>query len=169
MAEEVKVEQEKVLLSWTAKSRPYKPAEQQTRLVMLVLGVLIALVLAFAGEWMLIMVLIAGAFFYYAWNRMPPEEVEFLVTNKGVRAFGRLYLWWEFSSWWLEEKWTSQVMVLNLNSGLINRLYIPVEGIKIDELKKVVNMYLLFLKPPDSPVDTMTKWVAEKFPLQNKI
>ena len=169
MAEEAKVEQEKTLLSWRAKSRPYRPAEQQTRLVLLVLGVLITLVLAFAGEWMLIVVLMAGVFFYYAWNKVPPEEVDFLVTNKGIRAFGRLYMWWEFSSWWVEEKWSGHLMILSLSSGFVNRLYIPIETVKVDDLKKVVNTYLLYQKPADTPVDAMTKWVVEKFPLQNKI
>ena len=60
-------------------------------------------------------------------------------------------------------------MILSLSSGFVNRLYIPIETVKVDDLKKVVNTYLLYQKPAETPVDAMTKWVVEKFPLQNKI
>ena len=66
MADELpRVEQEKVLLSWKAKSRPFKPAEEQTRSVLVVLGILVGLVLIFAREIMLLLVIIAGALLYW--------------------------------------------------------------------------------------------------------
>ncbi len=87
MADELpRVEQEKVLLSWKAKSRPYKPAEEQTRSVLVVLGILVGLVLIFAREFMLLLVIIAGAFYYYAITRTPPEQVEYSITNKGDKS-----------------------------------------------------------------------------------
>jgi hypothetical protein len=168
MPEEVKVEKEKTLLAWMAKSRPYKPAEQQTKTVLVVLGVLITLVLAFAGERMLIVVLMAGAFFYYAWNKTPPEEVEFAITTKGVKAFGRTYVWQEMAFWWTEEKLMSQLVVISLNSGLVNRLYIPIEGVTMEQVTKVLGQYLEMQKPAETPMDVMAKWVAEKFPLSSK-
>jgi hypothetical protein len=164
-----RVEQEKELLSWKAKSRPYKSAEAQTRSVLIVLGTLIGLVLIFAREWMLLLVIIAGAFYYYAITRTPPEQVEYTITNKGIRAFGRLYMWWELSRWWWEEKLGTKLLALELKTGVMGRFYLPVEGIKDNEVEKVMEKYLLFEKPQITWMDKTAKWVQEKFPLENKI
>jgi hypothetical protein len=170
MAEEnPRVEQEKELLTWKAKSRPYKPAEAQTRSVVTILGVLVGLVLIFAGEWMLLLVIVAGAFYYYAVNRNPPEETEFSITNKGVRAFGRLYMWWELSRWWWEEKWETKLLALELRTAWLERIFIPVDEKKAGEIEKLMMKYLLFNKPQATWLDKAARWIQEKFPLENKI
>ena len=168
MPESVKVEQEKSLLVWKAKSRPFKPAEAQTKSVLMVLGILVAIVLALASEWMVLMVLGAGAFFYYAWTNVPPEVMEFKITNKGVWAFGRMYMWWEFKCWWLDEKWNTDLLAMQLKSGVLGRLYIPIEGVKLEEVKRIVNKYLIYEKPADTTLDKMGKWMMDKFPLESK-
>ena len=163
------MEQEKTLLTWKARSRPYNPDQEKTRSVILVLGVLITLVLVFAGEWMLIVLMAAGAFYYYAQNKTAPEVVEYSITNKGLRAYGRLYLWWEFKRWWMEPKAKEILLVLDLQSGMMGRMYIPIGNAKEEEIGKALEKYLMNEKPQETPVDKMTKWVGEKFPLENKI
>jgi hypothetical protein len=167
--EQPRVEQEKVLLTWKAKSRPYKPAETQTRSVLTVLGVLIGLILIFAGEWMLLLVIIAGAFYYYATSRVPPEEMEFVITNKGIKAFGRLYMWWELARWWWDKKWETKLLALELKTGLMGVIYIPVDGVKAAEVEKTMMKYLLFNEPQATWLDHASKWMQDKFPLENKI
>lgn len=164
-----KIEREKVLLSWKAKSQPFKPGEVQMQPVLVVMVILVAIVLCFAGEWMLLLVMAAGIFYFYANRRTPPMDVEFAVTNKGIRAFGRLYLWWEFKGWWWEEKLATKMMTLSLTTGMVGRIYVPVENIKPAEVEALVNKYLPMTdKPPDTWTDKMAGWVKEKFPLENK-
>jgi hypothetical protein len=164
-----RVEQEKTLLSWKAISRPYKPTEAQTRSTLLVLGILIAVVLIFAQEWMLLLVIIAGVFYYYAITKIPPEQVEFAITNKGVRAFGRLYMWWELARWWWEEKLGIRLLSLELNSSAMGRFYIPIERVKEEDVEKIMMKYLLYEKPPVTWTDKAARWMQEKFPLENRI
>lgn len=163
------MEQEKVLLKWTAKSRPYRQGEFQSKQVFVVLGALVGLILLFAREWMLMMLLAAGGFYYYAINRIPPDEVEYQITNKGIKAFGRLYLWWEFSRWWWVEKWGFQLIGLDTQTSGFGRLFIPVDKGKVDEIEKLLNKQVLFEKPEVTWMDNLWKWLMEKFPLQNKI
>jgi hypothetical protein len=166
---EAQVEQEQVLLSWIAKSRPFRKTDMQSRQVLIVLGVLIGMVLVFAQEWMLLAVLISGAFYYYAANSVAPGEMEFQITNYGLRAFGRLFRWWEFSQWWWAEKWTTKLIGLQLQTGLTGRIFIPVEKGKEEDVEKILNKYVYFEKPKELVMDKMGRWVAEKFPLENKI
>jgi hypothetical protein len=157
----------KVLISWRAKSRPYSPIDAQTKSVLTVLVILTSLVLAFAGEWMILVVVAAGVFFYYAWNSAPPEEMDFSITDSGVVAFGRAYMWWEFNRWWMDEKYSMHLLGLELNSGMISRIYIPIEGVKKEDVGEVVGKYLTFDKPKDTLMDKMGKWMVEKFPLRS--
>jgi hypothetical protein len=163
------MEQEKVLLTWTAKSRPFNKNGPQTRQVLVVLGILVAVVLIFAREWMLLLVIAAGVFYYYATTHVPPENMEYRITNKGVWAFGRAFMWWEFSRWWWAEKWTTKLIGLDLKTGVMGQMFIPVEGVKPEEVEKVMNKYLLFETPKETTAERMGKWMVEKFPLENKI
>ncbi len=169
MAEDMGIEQEKVLLTWKAKSRPFNPDQERSRTVLIVLGVLLVVIFAFAGEWMLITLMAAGAFYYYAQNRVVPEEVDYSITNKGLKAFGRVYLWWEMRRWWVEAKINENLLVFDLTTGLMGRMYVPMGNVKQPEVEKVMAKYLIYEKPAETAVDRMTKWVAEKFPLENKI
>lgn len=164
-----RVEQEKILLSWTAKARPFKEKDFQSRQVLIVLGVLISMVLVFAGEWMLLAVLAAGAFYYYATNFVPPETVEYQITNLGLRAFGRFFGWWEFRRWWWTEKWTTKLIGLDLQTGVMGQMFVPVEKVKTEEVEKIISSYVMFEKPKETTLDKASKWMVEKFPLESKI
>jgi hypothetical protein len=168
--EEVKQpeEKEKTLLSWIAKSQPFKPEEMQMRPILIVIAILITVVLIVAGEWMLLAVIAAGGFYYYAIKRTEPMNVEFVITNKGIRAFGRLYMWWEMKSWWWEEKWKTKLLALELGTGMMGRLYIPIETVRPEEVEKIMNKYLLMQKPLDTWQDKIGRYIKEKFPLENK-
>jgi hypothetical protein len=161
-------EKEKVLLTWTAKSQPFKPEDMKMQPVLIVMAVLVTIVLIFAQEWMLLLLMAAGGFYWYATKKTEPLDVEFSLTNKGIRAFNRMYMWWEMKSWWWEEKWTTKMLVVDVATGMMGRLYIPIEKVKPVDVEKIMSKYLVLLKPADTPVDKMAKWVKEKFPLENK-
>lgn len=163
------IEQEKVLLKWTAKSRPFNPKGMQTRQVLVVLGVLVTMILVFAKEWMLLVVLAAGAFYYYAVNHVPPEEAEYQITNKGIRAYGRLFMWWEFSHWWWIEKGTIKMIGMEIPSGVLGSIFVPIERRMEKEVEDILNKYVLYEVPTETMLDKVGRWVAEKFPLENKI
>lgn len=169
MPDKNETEKEKILITWKAKSRPYNPDQDKSRSVMLVMGVLITIILLLAGEWMIIVLMAAAAFYYYAQNRIPPEEVEYSITNKGLKAYGRVYLWWEFKSWWIEPKLTESLLAFDLISGVMGRMYIPLGAANQAQIQKILSEYLENNKPEDTTVTKMTKWVSDKFPLENKI
>jgi hypothetical protein len=161
-------EPEKTVLVWMAKSQPFKPEDMRMRPVLMAILLLVSVVLLISKEWILIMLLAAGAFYYYAVKRTEPMEVEFSITNKGVRAFGRLYMWWEMSAWWWEEKWTTRLLVVQTTAGMMSRIYIPVETVRPEDVEKTMNKYLTMQKPVDTWTDKMAGWVKEKFPLEER-
>jgi hypothetical protein len=167
MPEEAKrVEQEKTLVTWRGLGRPFKKFNWEAMAVPTVIAILVGVILLVAGEWMLIVVVAALVFAVYMWSTVAPEEVEYLLTNKGLRMFSRLYEWPTMTRWWLEEKWGGRYMAIESWVVPMGKLYVPIEAKKEGEILAVMEKYLVKDRPADTAMDKMGKWVAEKFPMQ---
>ena len=157
---------EKTLLKWMAASRPYKPQSRQFFSTAIVIAILISIVLVLAGEWMLIAVLAAMIFAYYVWSMIPPDEIEYSLTSKGVRVASILYPWNSLSRFWLEDKWEYKLLVIDNPSGVSKRLYLVLGNQKPEEVEETMAKFVLAEKPDPTTVDKMSAWLLDKFPLE---
>ncbi len=164
----MRVEQERVMFSWTAPARPYRKLSRQIATVPAVVTGLIAFILFLAGEWMLIAVVAALVFAYYTWMVIPPENAEFAITNIGLRAHGVLYDWGNFTKWWMVEKWDQEILMLEMPGVWIGRMAIPV-GNSGEKVEREMEKYVLRGVPAELFLDKAARWLSEKFPLQEKI
>jgi hypothetical protein len=163
------VEQEKALLSWIGLSRPYKGRTKQILTVPVVIGILVGIILIFAGEWMLIGVVAALIFAYYMWSTVKPDDTEYKITTRGIRAHGRLYMWDVLTRWWIEEKWAQKMLMVETPVNAAGRIVMPLGETKDGDVEKVMEKFLLKEAPEPTQLDKMGKWLAEKFPLEEKI
>src|SRR3989344_4772093 len=85
--------EEKVLLSWRAAGRPFKKRDKEYYTTIGAIVFLVAIILLFLKEWLLIAVMIALAFVSYVLASVPPEEAKHELTNKGIRTGDKLYRW----------------------------------------------------------------------------
>lgn len=159
---------EKELMKWVGPSRPFHPQSRQFFSTVGVIVVLVGLILILASEWMLIIMLAAGVFAYYIWTTVPPEEVESVITTKGIRAHSKLYRWSELSQWWVEDKWGNKLLSLELTTGWPKRIYLVLKDVNLDELSKLLSQYLVQEKPEPTSMDKFSHWIEEKFPLEVK-
>jgi hypothetical protein len=160
-----RVEQEKAILTWKGPNRPFRKFEKKNLSMPVVIALLVALILALAGEWMLIGVVVALVFAYYAWTIFPPEIVEFVITNKGVKIHDHMYAWEMLTRWWIEEKWGHKVLMLEAPGVGIGRLVMPLGDMDEGKLVEEMERWVLHEKPVETVVDKMGKWLSEKFPL----
>ena len=133
---------------------------------MIVIAVLISILLAFAREWMLIATLAAMIFAYYVWSTVPPEEVEYSITTRGLRVHGQLYRWEELVQWWVEDKWGQQMIVIVAPAVVSRRLHLLLGKVGEEQVKSVLEKYLVMERPPETAMDKAGKWMSEKFPLE---
>jgi len=157
---------EKVLLSWTAASRPFKPQSKQLFSTIIVIVVLISLILILAGEWMLIAVLAAMVFAYYVWSTIPPEQIDYAISTRGVRIAGVLYPWEALLRWWIDENSGSQILFIDTLTGFPKRLHLMLDVSKVKEAEEIMLKNLLSEKPLPTTSDKMSSWLSEKFPLE---
>ena len=166
VAEAPKVEQERTLVTWRGLGRPFKKFNWEAMAVPAVIAILVGVILLVAGEWMLIIVVAALVFAVYMWSTVQPEEVEYLLTNKGLRMFARLYEWSVMTRWWVEEKWGGKYVAIESWAVPMGKLYVPIEEKKEKEILEAMEKYLIKEKPADTAMDKMGRWVTEKFPMQ---
>lgn len=164
---QTQVQQEKELVKWMAAERPYKPLDRQMFVTGVVVAILVGVIMLLAGEFMAILVLAAVIFAYYVWSTVPPQQVEYKITTRGIRTSGQLYSWGEMARWWVEEKWGSKLLVVETPVSWPKQLHL-VLGEEETVVREVMGKYLLMEKPAETGMEKMGRWVGEKFPLQAK-
>jgi hypothetical protein len=159
---------EETLLQWSALSRPYKPLDRQLFMTGVIIAVLVSIIAAFAGEWMLIAVIVAGIFAYYMWSTVPPENTEYILTSKGVRVHGQLYLWQDLSHWWFDNKNGHHMVIIDTPVSVTRRIHLLLGDMGPEKIQQVLNKHLPMDKPEETSMDKAGRWVSEKFPLNSR-
>ena len=158
--------QEKVLVAWKSPARLFRPRSPQFFTTAITIAVLLSIVFAIAGEWMLIALMAALIFAYYLWSTIPPEPVDHSITNLGIRTANELYRWNEFSRWWAEDKWNQQVLIVETPLRFPPRLHLLLESKSAKDVTKIMTDRLLLDKPALTQLDKASSWLAAKFPLE---
>lgn len=162
-----RVEQEKVLFSWRGPARPFKARkDKQFMTVPVVIAGLLTLILITAGEWLLIAGVVAVVFVYYVWSTVPPQEMEYRITTRGMRMGGRLTEWWQLSRWWWSEKWGTKLLNIEMPGQVLGRMAIPVGGENAEKVGEAMAKMLLNEQPEETAMDKAGRWLAEKFPME---
>lgn len=159
------IEQERELVVWKAMERPFKARDRQFFTTAMVIAMLVGVILLFAREWMLVATLAAGVFAYYVWSTVPPQEVEYKITSRGVRMHNQLYTWAEMARWWVEEKWGYKLLAVDVPASFPKRLYLVMTDNE-SQVKEAMGKYVLMEKPAETSMDRAGKWLTEKFPLE---
>ena len=159
---------ERVLYTWTAPSRIFKRRSREFYTTVGALVLLLSIILFFAKEFLLIGVILAVGFVSYVLASVPPESVEHIFTNKGVRTGEKLYLWQVLGRFWWVEKWHQTYITIETPGRIPSVLILLVgEGNK-DEINSIVRTYLINDKPQPTWIDKAAKWLQEKVPLESE-
>ncbi len=125
----------KNLYSWNAPERYWERKDKAWYLGYSLFFVLIVLVLAVLGEFIMILGVLAFMFLWFAQAYIPPNVVEHSITTIGVRAYDKLYKWSEINSFWFSRK--NGVTLLHLeqpieNSKVTTRVTLIIDDVGMD-------------------------------------
>lgn len=155
-------EPEKELLSWTAPARPHKPLDKQLFSVAIVISILISVILAFAGEFMLIVVIVSLLFAYYALSTYPPENTTYTLTTWGIHAHGQTHKWDQLTRWWTE----GNLLVCEAPLERFRRVFLVLDPkITTTQLQDLLAKYLPYEQPAPTSLDKASSWLTRTFPL----
>ncbi len=156
----------KELLIWKGPSRLFKKRNREYFSTLAAIVFLLIVILFFIKEWLLIGVIIAFTFVSYVLATVPPEQVEHKMTTRGVVTNGKTYKWEWLTRFWFAEKWEHQILCLETNLSFPRQLQLILKGMAKENVKKVVEKYVLFEKPKKTMMDKAAAWIEKKVPLE---
>jgi hypothetical protein len=156
----------KTLFTWKAPVRPFKERGRDFWTTAGSIAFLLAVILFFIKEWLLILVIIAVMFVYYVLSNVPPEEIEHSITNRGIRFAGKDYPWESLIQFWFTEKFSQKI--LNLQTRLVypGRLQMLLGKTTETEIKDILAKYLPQETPEPSALEKTTDWFSKRVPLE---
>jgi hypothetical protein len=154
----------KTLLSWKAPARPFKKRDREFWTTVLAIVFLISLILLFIKEWFLIAAIIALVFVYYVLATVPPEEMDYTITSRGVRFAQTEYPWESLSRFWFGQKDGQKMVNFESRSGF--RLSLMLGKQDQAKTRAVLEKFLPLEEAEPTFFDRAADWLSAKFPLE---
>lgn len=156
----------KILLSWTAASRPFKRRSKEYFTTVGAIIVLCGLILMAAREFMAVAPILGLAFIVYVLSTVEPEKIDHQITNKGIVSGNKTYQWNTLGRFWLSKKWGNEILNIEHFLTLPSRLTLLLGETSKEQVKKILEEYLMLERPEKSLVDKISGWLTKKIPLE---
>lgn len=155
----------KTLFEWESPSRPFKRRDAKYFTNLAIIIFVLAAILLFVQEFLLIGVLLALLFVSYVLGTVEPDKMDHKITTQGVTTGNRSYLWNELSDFWFNEKYGETVLNVGTKIRFPARLLVLVPFMDREKVKDILVEYLPFREvAPTSWMDQTVDWVTAKLP-----
>lgn len=159
----VRREPERELVTWTAPARPFKKKTRQFYVTTFAMAGIVSLILFLAEGIMPVILIISLVFLYYVLTTVRPEDIEYKVTNKGIKIGTSEIKWQNTTRFWFSER--GEDILLNVGTlSIPGKIEVVIsEGIK-EQLKREISAYIPFEEVKPSTLDKVTNWFSNKLP-----
>jgi len=164
VAPENRPQPEQVLLEWVAPNRPFKKRQQKYYVTIGMILMLIALILFFAGQLILIAVGIAAVFLLYVLSSVAPENIKNQITTYGIRSDGQIFYWDEMGRFWYKVRHHQEVLHVEVNR-FPNHLTLLLGEVPEEKMTELLSQVLLHEEPLPTAFDKAAMWIQEKIQL----
>lgn len=160
---ESKRELEKDLVTWTAPARPFKRRDKQFYLTTISIVGLVSLIIFLAEGAMPVILIISLVFLYYVMSTVAPENIEYKITNKGVKVAGKLTGWDSFGRFWFGKRHDSELLIFE-TFQVPGRMELVIDTNFKEQIKKTLSEYLNEEEISPSTLDKAVDWFSKKLP-----
>ncbi len=96
-------------------------------------------------------------------STVEPENIEYKITNKGIKIAGRLNDWNMMGRFWFTKRLDNELLVIETRT-LPGRMELVVTSEVKDQIKKELSEYLTHEEIPASGIDKAANWFSNKVP-----
>jgi hypothetical protein len=158
-----KPELEKDLFTWIAPARPFKRRDKQFYVTTISIAGMVCLILFLAEGAMPVILIISLIFLYYVMSTVSPENIEYKITNKGVKIGTNRTDWQYLGRFWLGKRYDSDLLVFE-TTYIPNRMELVIKNENKEEIKKILKDYLVEEEISPSKLDKAIEWFSKKLP-----
>lgn len=156
------VEQEKSLVKWKAKTRPFKKRSREFYVNLFSVSGLVGLIIFLIEGVVPVVLIVALLFLFYVFSTIEPDEAEYEITSFGVRINGQIVKFWEeMGLYWFAKRMNEEVVVIQTNTVPWKMELVVDPKIKKD-IEDVVSRKLHKNEHPETQIDKLAAWLGEK-------
>jgi hypothetical protein len=159
----LKLELEKDLVTWVAPARPFKRRDRQFYLTTVSIAGIVCLILFLAEGAMPVILIVSLIFLYYVMSTVAPENLEYKITNKGVKVGGKRTDWQFLGRFWFGKRYDSELLILE-TAFLPHRMELVIKLDVKEEIRKNLKEYLVEEEISPSNLDRAVDWFSKKLP-----
>ncbi len=159
----VRREPERELVTWTAPARPFKRRDKQFYVTIFAMAGIFGLILFFAEGVMPVILVISLVFLYYVLSTVPPEDIEYQITSKGVKISGKLTNWQYLNRFWFSKRFDESLLVFE-SVTIPGRIEFVIKDDLKEKLRKEISAYIPYEEVPASSLDRLTEWFSKILP-----
>lgn len=157
--------QENTLFSWRALVRPFKPRSSNFYWMTILVAILLSII-GFVIEGFMVVVLVwAVVFLIFVLAKVPPEEIDYEVTNKNIKIAGKKYGLDGASRFWLTQRGGHKLLVFEMPFRFPGRLELVLSDVNEEELKEKLGKYVEYEEQPPEFADRAARWFSKKLSL----
>lgn len=154
---------EKDLVTWIAPARPFKRRDKQFYITTISIAGMVCLILFLAEGAMPVILIISLIFLYYVMSTVAPEDLEYKITNKGIKVGGKRTDWQFLGRFWFGKRFDSELLVFETRM-IPNRMELVIKPEIKGEIEKNLKEYLVEEEISPSNLDKAVDWFSKKLP-----
>ena len=160
--------EEKVLFEWVAAERAFQRREKDFWVTAVAILVLVAVIFIFIKEFFLIIALGSLLFMFYVLSTVPPADVKYMITNRGV-YFGEIHYYWDvLEKFWFKKSLSTEMIHFGTVLKFPRTVSLVIKPADKDKLQELVLKKLPLIDNPPSMIDKITEWFASRLPLEDR-
>jgi hypothetical protein len=159
----IKRESEEELMSWRAPARPFKRRNREFYITIIAIAFIFGLVFFLIEGFLPVILIIALVFLVYVMSTVEPENIEYKITNRGIKIDSRRTDWDLMRRFWFTKRFDTQLLVIETTT-LIGRLELVIQSELKPEITKTLSKYLIHEEVPPSYLDKATNWLTKRLP-----
>ncbi|OGK15214.1 hypothetical protein A2690_00350 [Candidatus Roizmanbacteria bacterium RIFCSPHIGHO2_01_FULL_39_12b] len=138
-----------VLFSWRAPVRAYKQKTEGILRFYFALALLLSVVVALFGDWILILPIAASVFLFYALTITPPGNVDYKITRFGIEVGGIAYRYESLAGFYITQRFDYFVITAVSNSPFFNHIYLITNSQEtLQTIVDVLSDHIVFVEKP---------------------
>lgn len=163
------VNEEKVLFEWVAAERAFQKREKDFWITAVAILVLVAVIFIFIKEFFLIVALGSLLFLFYVLSTVPPADVRYKITNRGV-YFGETHYYWDIlDKFWFKPSLSTEMIHFGTVLKFPRAVSMVIKPSDKDKIKEIVVKKIPLIETSPNFVDKLTDWAAKRLPLENRV
>lgn len=160
--------EEKVTIEWEAPERAFQKRNRDFWVTIVAILVLVSIILIFIKEFFLIIALMSVLFLYYVLSTVPPQNIKYKITNRGIYVGEARYKWELLSRFWFKKNLSSEMIHFETILRFPRQVSFVINAADKEKIKEIVIKKIPLVDESPNFVDKLTKWGLNKLPLEKR-